>query len=85
MFAASGPFANIVELLLNEGAEVNLRTLWKAGALTFAAAEGNLNVVEILLRYEADISFVDDDENTALNVAKNNNLQEVVKLLQEQI
>lgn len=84
MFASSGPFPEAVELLLGEGADPNVTDSVEGWSpLMYAAAEGNLEVVQILLNHGADSSLQDDDGETALDFAGNNNHGEVVSLLEE--
>ena len=82
MFAASGPNAETVELLLNAGSEVNaVDTDEKFTALMHAAAEGQLKVVEVLLKHEADTTLKDEDGDTARDFAARNGHADVVRLL----
>lgn len=83
MFAASGPFPESVQLLLDAGADVNaMDTVEQWSALMFAAAEGQTEVVRILLTNRADPSLKDKDGETALDFAQNNNHSKVISLLQ---
>jgi ankyrin repeat protein len=82
MFAASGPNAETVELLAEAGAEVNaVDTDEKFTALMHAAAEGQVKVVEVLLKHNADPAIQDADGDTARDFATNNGHAEVVRLL----
>lgn len=84
MFASSGPFPEAVEYLLQEGADPNVSDSVEGWSpLMYSAAEGNLEVVQILLDHGADASLQDDDGETALDFARNNNHGEVVSLLEE--
>ena len=49
----------------------------------YAAAEGNRDVIKILLAHDADPSLEDDDGEIALNFAENNGHTETMKLLRE--
>lgn len=83
IFAASGPYPEVVKLLLEKEADPNAvdnEEGWSS--LMFAAAEGNVKVVEILLDYGADVSLKDKDGETAVEFARNNNHEQVVKLLE---
>ena len=82
MYASSGPFAGTVGLLLEKGAEVNLQgTLEGFTALMTAAAEGQVEVVRVLLAYGADPSLEDVDGDTAESFATQNGHLQVVALL----
>lgn len=83
IFAASGPYLETVELLLENEADPNAVDKDEGwSALMFAAAEGNVEIVEILLDYGADASLKDKDGETAIDFARNNNHEQVVKLLE---
>lgn len=83
IFAASGPYPDTVELLLEKEADPNVvdnEEGWSP--LMFAAAEGHFEVVEILLDFGADVSLKDKDGETAIDFARNNNNEQVAKLLE---
>ena len=82
MYASSGPFAETVELLLDEGAQVNVQgTLEGFTALMTAAAEGQIDVVRILLVHGADPTLKDKDGDTAKSFAQEKGHAEVIQLL----
>jgi len=82
MYASSGPYAETVGLLLSKGAEVNVQgALEGFTALMTAAAEGQLEVVRILLEHGADPSLKDQDGDTAGSFAEENGHAAVVELL----
>lgn len=83
MYASSGDFAGTVELLLERGAKVNVRgTLEGFTPLMTAAAEGLVDVVQVLLDAGADPDLTDKDGDTALKFARQNGHAEVVALLE---
>jgi uncharacterized protein len=82
-FAASGPNPDAVEVLLEYGSTINAADgIEHFTPLMYAAAEGNIDVVKILLKYGADTSLTDDDGDTAEAFAKQNNHDEIAKLIQ---
>lgn len=82
MAAASGPSPGTVKLLLEKGANVNARENTELfTALMFAAAEGQLDNVRVLLRFGADKTLKDVDGETATDFARQNEHAEVVQLL----
>lgn len=82
MYASSGPFPETVELLLEKGADVNVQgSLEGFTALMTAAAEGQHEVVRLLLVYGADPALKDKDGDTAESFATQNGHSEVVTLL----
>lgn len=82
LYASSGPFAPTVELLLKSGADVNVQgSLEGFTALMTAAAEGQVEVVRLLLAHGAEPSLEDQDGDTARSFAQQHGHLEVVELL----
>ena len=82
MYASSGPFKETVELLLKKGAAVDVQgTLEGFTALMTAAAEGQLEVVRVLLVYGANPKLLDVDGDSAQSFAEQNGHTAVVDLL----
>ena len=63
------PFAQIVKLLLENGAQVNTRDEEGRTPLMEAAGYGRLTTVRVLLDKDADLEAIDDYGNTALLLA----------------
>lgn len=84
MFAATADNGETVRLLIDAGAEVN-RADTNEGftALMHAAAEGQLKVVQILLKHRADPAIQDVDGDTAFDFATRNGHTEIVKELSQ--
>jgi ankyrin repeat protein len=84
MYASSGPFAGTVELLLEKGAEVNLQgTAEGFTALMTAAAEGQVEVVRVLMEYGANPDLEDVDGDTAESFATQEGHAQVVAALHD--
>ena len=82
-YASTGPFLPTVEFLLKKGANPNLVDSEEHFTpLMFAAAEGHIDVVRILIEYHEDPSLVDIDGDTAETFARQNGHEEVADLLQ---
>ncbi len=82
LYASSGPFPGTVDYLLKNGAEVDIQgTLEGFTALMTAAAEGQVDVVRVLLEHGADKDLEDKDGDTALSFARQNGHSEVIELL----
>lgn len=85
MYSSSGPFPETVQLLLDWKADPNAVDgieWWTP--LMFAAGEGQLAVVKILLERGADPSLKDVDGDTALVFAQRRGHTEVERLLESE-
>ena len=80
--AAKGRF-EIVELLINAGADVNAKGAGGITALMRAATEGQVEIVATLLDAGADVLEVGVDGATAQTLAERNGHTEVAELLRE--
>jgi len=82
MMASSGPYPATVKTLLDHQADPNLIDKEEHfTALMYAAAEGQLDVVRILLAYNADPALKDVDGDDALTFARNNGHTAIASLL----
>jgi len=82
MMASSGPYPEAIKLLLDNRAEINITD--KAEhftALMYAAAEGQLDNVKVLLSYNADPSLKDIDGDNAMTFAIKNGHTDIAALL----
>jgi ankyrin repeat protein len=83
MMASSGPYPAAVKMLLDHQADPNITEKEEHyTALMYAAAEGQLENVRILLSNGADPASKDIDGDDALTFARNNRHTDVVLLLQ---
>jgi ankyrin repeat protein len=82
LYGATGPFPETVEMLLDNGAEPDMVDSDEHfSALMHAAAEGNLNVVKVLIRHGADRALKDVDGDDAASFAAQAGHMEVVAYL----
>ena len=82
IYGSSGPFPQTIELLLERQANPNVADLDEHfTALMHAAAEGNIEVVKVLLAHGADPGMKDIDGDTAESFARQGGHQEVADLL----
>ena len=84
MYCSSGPFPETTELLLDNGADVNIidnNEKWTA--LMFAAAEGQLENVKLLLEHGADWKLKDIDGDTAASFANKGGHVQVARIIEE--
>ncbi len=80
--ACTGPFAKTVEILLDAGADVNAKDSTEAFTpLMMGAGLGQTEVVKVLLRHNADKSMLDDDDESAIDHARNSGHTGIVELL----
>lgn len=83
LYAATGPFPETVRILLDKGAEPNVvDSNEHFTPLMHAAAEGNLDVVKILLKAGSDLSMKDVDGDNAASFARQAGHLEVAKYLE---
>jgi ankyrin repeat protein len=73
--------ANVVEYLINHGADVNIRDNHGYTALIWASRFGHIDIVRQLLDAGADVNASDDEGETALAWAKWNNNTAIIELL----
>ncbi|KAF4960442.1 hypothetical protein FGADI_932 [Fusarium gaditjirri] len=67
--AASGGRYDEARRMLERGANASMRTRYGWTALHWAAANGHLNVVKLLLSYHADVNAVSDTGKRPLHMA----------------
>ena len=80
--AAANSTAEVVELLLQHGADVHSKDDWEgATPLHWAAEYPTAEVVELLLQYGADVNAANNDGETPLHRAAEFSTAEVVELL----
>lgn len=82
--AASGGYVEIIQFLLNSGAEINSRTNSKLGIspLMLAAMNGHEEATRLLLENGSDINAqIETNKNTALTLACFQGRAEVARLL----
>ena len=86
MVACDKGFTEIVSLLVDKGADVNVKDKWKRTALMFACQKGYIEIVSILLCKGADTNAIMRDYDnlrswTALDIAKKYVHKEIVSLI----
>lgn len=83
LYAATGPFPETVELLLKHDADPNVVDNDEHFTpLMHAAAEGNIQVVRILLEHGARKDLTDIDGDNALSFAQENGHDKIVAILE---
>lgn len=82
MLASSGPFPAAVKLLLDHRADPDMADGEEHfTALMYAAAEGQLEIVQLLLKNKANPTLKDVDGDNALTFAEKNGHKDIVILL----
>lgn len=80
--ACTGPFAQAVEALLAAGADINARDKTEGFTpLMMAAGLGQVDVVKVLLKNNADKSLLDQDKESASDHARNSGHKAIVEML----
>ncbi|MFT5388116.1 MAG: ankyrin repeat protein, partial [Candidatus Omnitrophota bacterium] len=81
MIAASNGHADFIEMLIKRGSKVNLEDSGYT-ALSNAAYEGKVDAVRVLLSHGADFNARTSNGESALDMAKENEHEEVISLLE---
>jgi TonB family protein len=81
MWAAARDHVELVELLLDRGADTAVTTSASGNALTFAAFLGNTQAIEVLLDNGADVHATGPGGMTAVQLAARNGHSEAVDML----
>ncbi|CAF2854707.1 unnamed protein product [Rotaria sp. Silwood2] len=82
MLAVKHGKVDLVELLLENGAAVNLQDTDGSTALMCAVEHGNLNIVKLLLtRPECDVNITDNDGQTAVTIATSRDRKDILVAL----
>lgn len=82
-FAIKYNFSDFVELLIKRGVDVNISEDcgYAKPPIIEAAIEGNINIVEQLIKAGANVDVTDINKKTALNYAEENSFGDIAKLL----
>lgn len=81
--ACTGDFPKTAKLLIESGADINSRESSEGFTpLMMAAGLGELEVVKVLLRNDADKTIKDEDGDTALSHAQTKGYVDIIKLLE---
>ena len=81
MWAAHEGHTDMIELLIESGADINANAPNGETALWFAAQKGQLEALKMLVHYNADINVTGWEGATALEVARKNGHQKIVDYL----
>lgn len=82
-FAVNFGDINVTKLLLEEGADIDIKDQNKNTSLHLAASNGHTDTVKLLMEKGSDLSVVDKEGNTSLHLAASNGHTDIVKLLVE--
>ena len=83
MNAAYRGNTNIINMLLENGANINYTTDFGMTALIMAASFNQFEAAKILLENNADTSMTDEYGRTALDLAKSEDYEDIVALLEQ--
>jgi len=79
--AAWEGLADLVQGLIDSGADINIQDETGQTALIAASDQGYLGIVELLLKRGADSNIKDKDGDSALDIARLKDHAEIIKLL----
>ena len=83
MNAAYRGNTNIINMLLENGADINYTTDFGMTALMMAASFNQFEAAKVLLENNADTSVTDEYGRTALDLAKLEDYKDIVELLEK--
>ena len=83
MNAAYRGNTNIINMLLENGADINYTTDFGMTALMMAASFNQFEAAKVLLENNADTSITDEYGRTALDLAKSEDYKDIVELLEK--
>lgn len=82
LYASSSGLVDIVELLLEKGADINLLSFRNETALHVASSHGHFEVVKFLIEHDDNLlNKIDTDGNTALHLAVQNGRFKIAEFL----
>ncbi|MBO4405987.1 MAG: ankyrin repeat domain-containing protein [Alphaproteobacteria bacterium] len=79
VYAVKKGNAGVVELLLEHGADTEIKDESKRTALMYAVENGDLDIAKLLLDYDAKINRTGENKKTVVDYAEGN--EEMIKLL----
>jgi ankyrin repeat protein len=82
VYAAYNGHTEIVEYLIGRGADVNGKAENGSSALFFASRFGHLETVKALLKHRADLTILNDKDETAVDWAlkgKNSDIEDILR------
>ena len=80
-YAIDQNHADVVKVLIDAGADIELKGARRCSPLHFACCSGKLEVVKMLVRAGADVSVTDNKGHTCLTIAADNGHTETVRSL----
>jgi len=84
-YASFKGYSKMVQILLENGADVDMKNFKGQTALHLAAKKGNLEVVKVLLSYGADPEAKDNYSKRPIDYSLENNKKSLLILLTEQL
>lgn len=79
MMAAEAGHLSTLQLLISQGADVNIRNKWNTTALMMAAKRGHEAVVRLLLEHNAEVDSSDDTNDAKLSKGGDVNIRNSLK------
>lgn len=82
-YAAPRYSTNILKYVIEKGVDINYQNYNGETPLMLAVQSGNYDNVYVLLENNSDTTLKNNDEKTALEIAEENGVKDVVKLLEK--
>ena len=82
MYAAEDENLETIKFLIEKGANINEIDIKNETALIIALKNDNLETAKILIEYNADTSIKNEDCKNAYDIAKERQLEEIVKIIE---
>ena len=80
-YAAGNNFTQVVEFLIQKGADINARNLGNETPIMRAAFFGCTQTVALLMEAGADLNAINGSDNTVEDIARINGKYEVLNLI----
>ena len=81
MYAAENGATEIIDYLLKNGANINDIDIRGDSSLIIALKNNNIKAAKFLIEKGADLSIINEEDKTALTIAKDIDSKEIIELI----